>query len=111
MQKKLYVGGLSYNTDADQIRDRSDTESKTLAKAFSEITGIRATPSHAQTRCWPEAQTQVPIGASQPGQVITANLSPGVAVIAENTEALDPLSRSSYMVPQWWPSQRGQPTH
>lgn len=28
------------------------------------------------------------------------------AVIAENTEALDPLSRSSYMVPQWWPSRR-----
>jgi isoquinoline 1-oxidoreductase beta subunit len=29
----------------------------------------------------------VPIGASQPGQVITANLSPGVAVVAENTWA------------------------
>ncbi|MEU8236112.1 cytochrome P450 [Actinoplanes sp. NPDC048967] len=28
------------------------------------------------------------------------------AVIAENTAALDPLSRSSYMVPQWWPSRR-----
>ena len=33
-------------------------------RAFSEITGIHAVPSHAQTRCWTEAQTQVPVGKS-----------------------------------------------
>ena len=33
-----------------------------LLRAFTEITGIYATPSFAQARCWPEAQTQVPAG-------------------------------------------------
>jgi predicted NAD/FAD-dependent oxidoreductase len=33
-----------------------------LLRAFSEITGIRAEPAHARTRCWPEAQTSVPAG-------------------------------------------------
>ena len=42
--------------------DRPRVEAK-LLRAFSEITGIRAEPSHSQARCWPEAQTQVPAGA------------------------------------------------
>ncbi|SCK52326.1 hypothetical protein VAR608DRAFT_5283 [Variovorax sp. HW608] len=42
--------------------DRPRVEAK-LLRAFSEITGIRAAPSHSQARCWPEAQTQVPAGA------------------------------------------------
>ncbi|MDB5732620.1 MAG: dependent oxidoreductase [Variovorax sp.] len=33
-----------------------------LLRAFTEITGIYATPSFAQARCWPEAQTQAPAG-------------------------------------------------
>lgn len=33
-----------------------------LLRAFAEITGIHATPSHVQARCWSEAQTQVPAG-------------------------------------------------
>ena len=41
--------------------DRPRVEAK-LLRAFSEITGIRAEPSHSQARCWPEAQTQVPVG-------------------------------------------------
>jgi predicted NAD/FAD-dependent oxidoreductase len=41
--------------------DRSRVEAK-LLRAFAEITGIRAEPSHAQARCWPEAQTHVPVG-------------------------------------------------
>ncbi|MBU2285848.1 MAG: FAD-dependent oxidoreductase [Gammaproteobacteria bacterium] len=41
--------------------DPSRVEAK-LLRAFSEITGVRATPSYAGTRCWPEAQTQVPLG-------------------------------------------------
>jgi predicted NAD/FAD-dependent oxidoreductase len=42
--------------------DRQRVEAK-LLRAFSEITGIRAAPSHAQALCWPEAQTQTPVGA------------------------------------------------
>jgi predicted NAD/FAD-dependent oxidoreductase len=47
----------------EHLRDDAARVEAKLLRAFSEITGIRATPSHAQTRCWPEAQTQVPIGA------------------------------------------------
>lgn len=35
-----------------------------LRKAFAEVTGIRATPSDAQTLLWPHAQTQTPLGQS-----------------------------------------------
>ena len=45
--------------------DRSRVEAK-LLRAFAEITGIRAEPSHAQARCWPEAQTTVPAGRASP---------------------------------------------
>ena len=34
----------------------------TLLRAFAEVTGIRAEPAYAHTRCWPEAQTLVPAG-------------------------------------------------
>lgn len=47
----------------EHLRDDAARVEAKLLRAFSEITGIRATPSHAQTRCWPEAQTQVPVGA------------------------------------------------
>ena len=33
-----------------------------LTRAFAEITGIHATPTHSQVRCWPHAQTQSPLG-------------------------------------------------
>ncbi len=33
-----------------------------LLKAFAEVTGIRATPSDAQTLLWPHAQTRAPLG-------------------------------------------------
>ena len=47
----------------EHLHDDAPRVEAKLLRAFSEITGIRATPSHAQTRCWPEAQTQVPVGA------------------------------------------------
>ncbi len=43
--------------DPLRVRDK-------LLRAFSEITGIRAEPIHAQTRCWPEARTDVPAGVT-----------------------------------------------
>lgn len=46
----------------EHLRDDPARIEAKLLRAFSEITGIRATPSHARTRCWPEAQTQVPAG-------------------------------------------------
>ncbi|MBS0506041.1 MAG: amine oxidase, partial [Proteobacteria bacterium] len=35
-----------------------------LVKAFAEVTGIRATPTHAEMRRWRYAQTQKPLGQS-----------------------------------------------
>ena len=35
-----------------------------LVKAFAEVTGIRATPTHAELRRWRFAQTQKPLGQS-----------------------------------------------
>jgi len=46
----------------EHLRDTPARIEAKLLRAFSEITGIHATPSHAQARCWPEAQTQVPVG-------------------------------------------------
>lgn len=46
----------------EHLRDDAPRVEAKLLRAFSEITGIRAEPSHAQARCWPEAQTQVPVG-------------------------------------------------
>ena len=33
-----------------------------LQKAFAEVTGIRAAPSHAQARLWPHARTVQALG-------------------------------------------------
>ncbi len=46
----------------EHLHDGAARVEAKLLRAFSEITGIRATPSHARARCWPEAQTQVPAG-------------------------------------------------
>jgi hypothetical protein len=46
----------------EHLRDDAPRVEAKLLRAFAEITGIRAEPSHAQARCWPEAQTQVPVG-------------------------------------------------
>lgn len=35
-----------------------------LSKAFTEITGIHAAPTHAEVLCWPYAQTTQPLGSS-----------------------------------------------
>lgn len=45
-------------------QDDSERVTAKLLRAFSEITAVRATPAHTRTRCWPEAQTQVPLGAT-----------------------------------------------
>ena len=46
----------------EHLRDDSSRIEAKLLRAFAEITGIRTQPSFARTRCWPEAQTQVPLG-------------------------------------------------
>jgi renalase len=46
----------------EHLRDSAQRVEAKLLRAFSEITGIHATPSFAQARCWPEAQTQAPLG-------------------------------------------------
>ncbi|VTU18400.1 protoporphyrinogen oxidase [Variovorax sp. SRS16] len=46
----------------EHLRDDAARVAAKLLRAFAEITGIRAEPSHVQARCWPEAQTQVPVG-------------------------------------------------
>jgi renalase len=48
----------------EHLRDDSARIEAKLLRAFSEITGIRAEPSFSRTRCWAEAQTQVPVGKS-----------------------------------------------
>jgi len=46
----------------EHLHDDAPRVQAKLMRAFSEITGIRAEPAFAQTRCWPEAQTVVPAG-------------------------------------------------
>ena len=60
----------------EHLHDDAPRVEAKLLRAFSEITGIRATPSHAQTRCWPEAQTLVPLGS---GHLWDAKARVGVA--------------------------------
>ncbi len=48
----------------EHLRDDAPRIEAKLLRAFSEITGIHATPAHAQALCWAEAQTQVPVGQS-----------------------------------------------
>lgn len=43
------------NDDATRVTGK-------LRKAFAEITGIRATPTHAEARLWRDAQTLTPLG-------------------------------------------------
>lgn len=48
----------------EHLRDDGARIEAKLLRAFSEITGIHATPSYARTRCWTEAKTEVPLGQS-----------------------------------------------
>ncbi|NMM76516.1 NAD(P)/FAD-dependent oxidoreductase [Acidovorax sp. SRB_24] len=48
----------------EHLEDNATRVQDKLLKAFAEVTGIRATPSHAQVRRWRYAQTQQPLGRS-----------------------------------------------
>lgn len=48
----------------EHLRDTPARVEAKLLRAFAEITGIHATPAHAQALCWSEAQTQVPVGTT-----------------------------------------------
>ncbi|SEF31679.1 FAD-dependent oxidoreductase [Variovorax sp. NFACC27] len=48
----------------EHLRDAPSRIEAKLLRAFAEITGIHATPAHAQAICWNEAQTQVPVGTT-----------------------------------------------
>ncbi|SDZ35750.1 hypothetical protein SAMN05518800_3089 [Variovorax sp. YR752] len=48
----------------EHLRDTPARVEAKLLRAFAEITGIHATPAHAQALCWNEAQTQVPVGTT-----------------------------------------------
>lgn len=49
---------------AKHINDPAERVKAKLLKGFSEVTGIRATPSHAVVHRWLYAQTQKPLGQS-----------------------------------------------
>ena len=49
---------------AEHLEDDPERVKAKLLKGFAEITGIRATPSHAVVHRWRYAQTQVPLGRS-----------------------------------------------
>jgi predicted NAD/FAD-dependent oxidoreductase len=46
------------------LEDAPDRVQAKLIKAFSEITGIRATPAHASVHCWRYAKTLQPLGTT-----------------------------------------------
>ncbi len=46
----------------EHLRDDAPRVEGKLLRAFAEITGIYAAPHYARALCWPEAQTQVPLG-------------------------------------------------
>jgi hypothetical protein len=46
------------------LEDAPDRVKAKLLKAFSEITGIRATPAHAEVHRWRYAKTLKPLGAT-----------------------------------------------
>ncbi|MBB3638021.1 NAD(P)/FAD-dependent oxidoreductase [Variovorax atrisoli] len=48
----------------EHLRDAPSRVEAKLLRAFAEITGIYATPAHAQATRWDEAQTQVPVGTT-----------------------------------------------
>jgi hypothetical protein len=90
----------------EHLRDDSGRIEQKLLRAFSEITGIRAEPSFARTRCWPEAQTQVPLGQTHlwdgkvrvgvAGDSAGANL---VAVAAQRVAGAVPLRAAGLIYP------------
>ncbi|WP_297751536.1 FAD-dependent oxidoreductase [Hydrogenophaga sp.] len=49
---------------AKHLEDDPERAKAKLLKGFAEITGIRATPSHAEVHRWRFAQTQTPLGRS-----------------------------------------------
>lgn len=48
----------------EHLNDDPQRVTAKLLKGFAEVTGIHATPSHAQVHRWLYAKTQVPLGAS-----------------------------------------------
>ena len=46
----------------EHVQDDAERAGAKLQKAFAEITGIRATPGHAQARLWLHARTLTPLG-------------------------------------------------
>jgi renalase len=48
----------------EHLEDDAPRVKAKLLRAFSELTGIRAEPSHAEVHRWRYAQTLVPLGAS-----------------------------------------------
>jgi len=46
----------------EHLQDEPARVRAKLTRAFAELTGIHAAPTHAQVRCWPHAQTQSPLG-------------------------------------------------
>ena len=49
---------------AEHLEDSEDRVTAKMRKAFSEVTGIRAEPTHAVVHRWLYAQTQTPLGQS-----------------------------------------------
>ena len=49
---------------AEHLEDDAERVQAKLIKAFSEVTGIRAEPAHAEVRRWRHAQTTRPLGRS-----------------------------------------------
>ncbi|MFZ2858247.1 NAD(P)/FAD-dependent oxidoreductase [Acidovorax sp.] len=49
---------------AEHLEDDAERVQSKLLKAFAEVTGIRAQPTHADTRRWRYAQTTQPLGQS-----------------------------------------------
>ncbi|GAO22968.1 amine oxidase [Alicycliphilus sp. B1] len=48
----------------EHLNDDTARVQAKLIKAFAEVTGIHATPTHAEMRRWRYAQTQTPLGRS-----------------------------------------------
>jgi len=48
----------------EHLQDDAPRIEAKLLRAFAEITGIHATPSYVQSRCWGEAKTETPLGQS-----------------------------------------------
>jgi predicted NAD/FAD-dependent oxidoreductase len=60
---------------AKHLEDDAERVKAKMLKGFAEITGIRATPSHAEVHRWRFAQTQTPLGKSH---LFDANLGLGL---------------------------------